>query len=111
MARQQNLVIDQGSTFSVTIDISNIVDNSLDLSTYTAKAQMRKSYGSSSYTEFFVAMNDDNAEKQITLSLTSQQTTLLRQGRYVYDVEIENDDGIVKRIIEGIITVTPEVTR
>jgi len=32
-------------------------------------------------------------------------------GRYVYDVETTSGSGVVSRIVEGIITVTPEVTR
>jgi hypothetical protein len=34
----------------------------------------------------------------------------LKAGRYVYDIEIEDPSETV-RVIEGIVTVTPEVTR
>jgi hypothetical protein len=47
----------------------------------------------------------------VTLSLTDTQTSSLDDARYVYDVEIVNDSsGAVTRVIEGIITVRPNVT-
>jgi DNA repair photolyase len=44
------------------------------------------------------------------LFLTDEQTSNLVSGRYVYDVELDNGTD-VSRILEGIITVTPQVTR
>jgi hypothetical protein len=32
-------------------------------------------------------------------------------GRYVYDVEIISAANVISRLVEGIATVTPEVTR
>jgi len=48
----------------------------------------------------------------ITLSLTADQTSALEApARYVYDVEITNtSDSTVTRVIEGIITTSPNVT-
>ena len=45
MANLRNLTIDQGSTFSISIELSDANDNPLDLSDYTIHAQLRKSYG------------------------------------------------------------------
>jgi hypothetical protein len=110
MATTRNLTIDQGTTFSISIELSDAIDNPLDLTEYTIRAQLRKSYGSNTFTEFSTSSGDNPENGVITLSLTSEQTTSLRPGRYVYDIEIENDDEVV-RVLEGIITVTPEVTR
>ena len=48
----------------------------------------------------------------ITLSLTSAQSGALdAPARYVYDVEVtRTSDSVVTRVIEGIITVRPNVT-
>ncbi len=110
MATARNLVIDQGSTYSISIELSDALGNPLDLTDYTIRAQLRKSYGSNTYTQFTTSAGDEPENGVITLSLTSTQTGALRFGRYVYDIEIENDD-VVTRVLEGIVTVTPEVTR
>ena len=46
MAIIANIFIDQGTDFEVTIDVSDTSDNIIDLSGYTASAQIRKTYGS-----------------------------------------------------------------
>jgi predicted methyltransferase len=111
MAIVKHLVIDQGSDFTVSIIISDINDDPLNLTGYTGRAQMRKSYGSNTYYEFDVTFDADRTTGEITLSMASEDTTDLRAGRYVYDVEIVSGSGFVTRVLEGIVTVTPEVTR
>jgi len=109
MATKANLVIDQGATFLVELDLKDENGDILVLSGYTANSQIRKWYTSSNTAaSFSTAVNVANGS--ITLSLTSAQTSNLVAGRYVYDVEIQ-DNTSVTRIIEGIVTVTPQVTR
>ena len=57
-------------------------------------------------------INSDPTTGIITISLTADQTkTLEAPARYVYDVEItKTSDSTVTRVIEGIITVSPDVT-
>jgi hypothetical protein len=52
----------------------------------------------------------DALNGEVTLSLTATQTAALTAGRYVYDVEL-TIGSTVSRVIEGIVTVTPEVTK
>ena len=114
MATIKHLTIDQGTTYSLTITVSDANANPLDLTGFTARAQLRKSYGATSYTAFTVTIDDDPTTGNLTIKLTDAQTTLLKAGRYVYDVEIVSpvvDGSEVTRVLEGIITVTPEVTR
>jgi hypothetical protein len=109
MASKANLVIDQGSTFSSDLYLTDTEGAPLILSGYTASSQVRKWYTSANAAvNFTTFVNTTSAF--ITLSLTSTQTASLTSGRYVYDVEIS--DGInVSRVVEGIVTVTPQVTR
>lgn len=111
MAPVKNLVIDQGADFSVTITISDVNNDPLNLTGYTGRAHLRKSYGSNTHTAFTVTFNADRTTGEITLGISSAVTTDLRAGRYVYDVEIVSGSGVVTRVLEGIVTVTPEVTR
>lgn len=109
MAIKANLVIDQGTDFSATIDVVDANNNIYDLSSYTAAAQMRKNYASASATTF--TTSDNGASGQITIELSSNTTAQLEPGRYLYDVEITSTGGIVTRVVEGIVTVTPGITR
>lgn len=58
MATQQNIVIDQGTTFSTTITAKDSTGSAKDLTGYTTTAQIRKSYYSSSSTDFTTAQVD-----------------------------------------------------
>jgi uncharacterized protein YtpQ (UPF0354 family) len=109
MATKANLVIDQGSTFSTDLTLSDENGDPLVLNGYTANSQIRKWYTSSNTSAVF-SVSIDNNNAVISLSLTANQTSNLVAGRYVYDVEI-NDGFEVSRIVEGIVTVTPQVTR
>lgn len=112
MASIKNLVIDQGATFSLSITVADANGNALNLTGYTLRSQMRRSYGATSSTSFTVA-SATPATGELTISLTDAQTSALKAGRYVYDVEIVSPAGAgseVTRVLEGIITVTPEVT-
>ena len=109
MATKANLVIDQGATYSTSITITDDNDNIYNLTGYTGAAQMRKHYTSSNTTSFSVSLEAQTGV--VTLSLTAGQTANLVAGRYVYDVEITSSSNVVSRILEGIVTVTPNVTR
>ena len=109
MATKANLVIDQGSTFSTDLTLTDENGDPLTLDGYTANSQVRKWYTSSNASATFTtSINTTSAV--ITLTLTANQTSNLVSGRYVYDVEISSG-GEVSRIVEGIVTVTPQVTR
>ena len=104
------LVIDQGTTFSMDLNVTNDDGTAKDLANYSVAAQIRKSYGATTKVDFTTAKVD--ASGKITLSLTAAQTSALKAGRFVYDCEITaTSPAETLRIIEGIITVTPEVTR
>lgn len=109
MATKANIVIDQGTTFSTTLELTDENDDLYDLSNYTANSKMKKWYTSTNSVEFSTAINNDTSE--ITLSLTAAQTDAIEAGRYVYDVEIVDNSGTVIRLLEGIVTVTPSVTK
>lgn len=71
---------------------------------------MRKSYYSS--TAYPITSNvTGTANGEITLSVTAANTSTLTPGRYVYDVVITSPASVVTRVVEGIVTVLPSVTR
>ena len=92
MATIANLQIDQGSDFTTTINLDNIDGTDFDLSGFTVKSQMAKTYASSTKTTISSTISNATAG-EITLSLTNAQTTALAAGRFVYDVEITQTSG------------------
>jgi hypothetical protein len=109
MASKANLVMDQGSNFSATITLTDGDGNLIDMSGFTGSSQMRKSYSSVNSTSIGVTINTTAAT--ITLTLDSPNTALITPGRYVYDVDIMSSLNVTSRILEGIVTVTPAVTK
>ena len=43
--------------------------------------------------------------------MDKDQTRDIPAGRYLYDVEITSPEGERTRVLEGIVTVTPEITK
>lgn len=109
MATKANLVIDQGTTYTTDLNLTDENGDPLVLSGYTANSQIRKHYTSSNSVVFSTSINA--VAGVITLSLTANQTANMSSGRYVYDVELTDASNSVSRIVEGIVTVTPQVTR
>ena len=109
MGTKVNLVVDQGATFETTINLTDDSGDLVDLSGYTGAGQVRKHYTSSNATNITVTLGGANGT--VTLGLSANATANLVAGRYVYDVEVTDVGGTVSRIFEGIVTVTPQVTR
>lgn len=109
MAIKANIVIDQGTTFQTSINVTDENDEVVNLTGYSAAAQMRKHYTSSNATSFSVSISPSLGI--VTLSMTANTTNTLVPGRYMYDCELTDTNGAVTRLVEGIVTVTPGVTR
>tara|TARA_B100001057_G_C22866467_1_gene956701 strand:+ start:5556 stop:5888 length:333 start_codon:yes stop_codon:yes gene_type:complete len=110
MAAIANLFVDQGTTFNTSVFVTNDDSSAFDLTGYICTSQLRKSYSSSTATDFTTEIADPPTLGQINLTLSATQTGALEEGRYVYDVEVSKD-GIVTRVIEGLITLSPQVTK
>ena len=112
MAVIANLTIDQGATFSSDVTVKDANGNAFDLTGYTASAKMAKGFQSTkTRTSITCTIQAPATNGLVTLSLTADQTTALDDGRYVYDLEIlQTSSSTVTRVIEGIITVRPQVS-
>jgi len=109
-----DFTIEQGATFNLllTWKINNVAVN---LTNYTARLQARVDVED---TETVLTMTTANggitlggALGTISLDQTATQTALLPAGTYVYDLELVAGTGTVTRLVEGELTVSPEVTR
>jgi hypothetical protein len=108
MATKANLVIDQGADFLTTITLTDDDGVAIDLSNYTGAGQIRKYYTSSNAVDFNVTADEFGV---VTISLSSNTSNSMEHGRYVYDIELTDQANQVSRIMEGLVTVTPGVTR
>lgn len=110
-----DLTVNQGATWSQVINWkTGSPATPVNTTGYTARSQWRSAYASSTVVMELTTGNGrislTNAGV-ITLSLTATETAAIAAGRYVYDLELVSSGGQVTRLLEGVVTVTPEVTR
>jgi hypothetical protein len=106
------LYMDQGTTFNNIINITDDLSNvSLNLSGYIITSQMRKSYYSANASANITCTITDVNSGEVTLSVPANVTANLRPGRYVFDVKSVDTANVTSRILQGIITVTAQVSR
>ena len=110
-AGKYDIVIDQGSDFAIEVQIQQNSAN-VNLSTHSARAQLRPTPTSSTKTADFTCSIVTASQGRIKMSLGNSVTANISNGKYYYDLELVNSsDSSVTRLIEGVARVTPEVTR
>lgn len=110
MASTANIFIDQGSNYSNIVTVSGTSGSALDLTGYTVASQMRKSYTSSTAYSLNAVIYSA-ASGQVRMVLSATQSEAIPPGRYLYDLEIASPSGAKTRVVEGIATVTPQITQ
>ena len=81
-----NITINTGEYFSKDFYLDNIDGSSLNLAGYAASSYVRKHPASLNTSAKFDVGFVDRDNGQIRLSLSSDDTALMKPGRYVYDV-------------------------
>ena len=111
-AANYDLTIDQGTTFAIDITI-NESGSAKDLTGYSARAQMRSTKTASTVAASFTCtVLNPATEGKVKMELSPATTSAMAAGVYFYDLEIHtSNDAIVKRLIEGKVTLNQEVTR
>ena len=107
MSERYDIVIDQGSAFGLEIDLFD--DNNVaDLQTYTAAGKLKKHYTSTNSYVFTC----DVANGVLSVTMSSDYTSNITPGRYVYDIEtyLNGNTALSTRVVEGVAVVTPSVT-
>jgi len=105
------LTVDQGSTFESTIDLVTDDGAVINVTGYTFTGQIRKSYYSTNPTANLTMTIVDAANGNVKVSMTAANTANIKAGRYLYDIKMTDTSNIVTRLVEGVITITPQVTR
>jgi hypothetical protein len=107
----RDLFVDQGSDFYSNLDMKMSDGSPINVAGYNFSASMSKSYYSQNVTSNITIAIANTSNGNVYLTMNSAITSNISPGKYVYDVKSINSSNVTTRILEGIITVTPRVTR
>jgi hypothetical protein len=112
MSGKYNIVAKQGATFSKTFTISND-GTPWNLTGYSGRMQVRRSFSSGTKLLDLTSPLDItlSGSGEISVTVSAIVMATVPSGRWLYDLEVQSNDGEVYRILEGRFAVTPEVTR
>jgi hypothetical protein len=108
-AGKYDIRVDQGSDFSLQLTVQES-GSAKNLTGFSVRGQVRSTKDSSTVTASFTTAVTNAAAGICTISLPFATTTNMAVGQYFYDIEVFTG-STVQRLIEGLVTVSPEVTR
>lgn len=109
MAKKINILIEQGADFNLELDVKHSNNSTFDLSGFTASVKLKKHYSSTQEYELTTEFTN-RVGGQIRISANNSLTETIIPGRYSYDVEVESENNVKTRVIEGTATVTPGIS-
>lgn len=124
-AGRYDITLEQGSTFDLPLRYKTPSGSGVNLSSYSARMQVREAPATSLFVEFnssltangFIFMSgaaedrEDGANGNLRVFMTAANSTALPRFAGRYDLEIEDSTGYVIRLLEGQFRVEPEITR
>jgi hypothetical protein len=116
MATTYDVSLYQGDSWSIAVQWQDTNGDAMDIADAEVVAQIRKHYADleDDLDPLIEITNGDGVEldtdnDQIVLSLTPEQTASLRNGKYVYDVQV-SVNGTVNTLLRGKVSVIAQVT-
>ena len=110
MAEYAVLTVDQGTDTIFQLEVVDSDRTAKDLTNLSVFAKYKSSYGAATGNSFQISTPSPKTNGVIELTLSGDSSISLKQRRYVYDVELKNDNDVVERILEGILEINPGVT-
>lgn len=114
-AGKYNITIEQGATFRLVAQWLDSDENPIDLDGFYARMQIRPFAESD---EVYITIDNGSTggifietDWKIEIEIDATQTEALNQYCGVYDLELESPSGVVTRLLQGKVTISPEVTR
>jgi len=121
---RHNLKMWQGATFGMTITVKYANNAVQNLTGYSARMQMRLSHDNPTAAESLTSSNGEivivPAEGNLILELAATRTANIHvdlsneyppKTSYVYDLELQDTNSKVSKLLYGIVDVYGEVTR
>lgn len=117
VATQYDILIEQGATFEAQMTYKDSAGTGINLIGYQIRMQARAKHSdTATVLDLSTATSGitltDAANGVFSLNLSANETAALTANQFlVYDIEIESPAGVVTRLTQGNITISPEVTR
>lgn len=105
-----DIVINQGTDFSMNVDLAADDGTPINVANCIFTSKIRKSYYSTNVTANIVVTTLDAPNGNLVLSLDVANTSNIEQGRYLYDLKMKDASNVTSRILEGIVTISPQVS-
>jgi hypothetical protein len=123
-AGRYDIILEQGATFDLPLRYEDSVGG-VDLSSYSARMQVREAPASALLVEFNSALSangfifmtgaaedrEDGANGNLRVFMSAANSAALPRFSGRYDLELSDSSGYVIRLLEGQFRVEPEITR
>ena len=105
-----NLIIYKHTDFEQTFVLEDGLSNSAkDLTGFTGTCRMQRTLNLGSLTGFTVSFTN-RALGKIRISLSDDQTAIIEEGKYFYELMLTDSNNVTERVIEGVVIVKHPVT-
>lgn len=113
---KQNLIVYQGADYQSSLEVRDESSVLMDLTGYTFRGQAKVSFSDANPVfSFEFTLRDQTTETGVVdMRITATDTSALsisKMTNYLYDIEMVDTGSIVRRIVEGRISLYPEVTK
>lgn len=110
MSLQADLYADQGTDFYLNLTLTEDDGSSLDLANCVFAGALKHSEISQNVSANLIITVANSLLGMVNISMNAATTANLDYGRYLYDVRIKNASNVTIRILEGVFTVTPQIS-
>lgn len=110
MTARANLYIDQGTDFSVDLDIFSDDGEDLPISNYTFQGDAKKVFSSSGPAFEFDISYVPNSTNKVEIRLNANTSVDIDPGKYQYDVVMISPSNVRTKILEGLVFIVATMT-
>lgn len=114
-AGKLNITIEQGATFNPVLTWKDQAGTPIDLTGYTAQMQIRSDHASTTVIHEASTTNNElvlgGVNGTVTFDIPATTTAAFTFDEGVYDLELTSASGVVTRLVEGTVYLSPEVTK
>jgi hypothetical protein len=111
MSSSYDFEIKKGATFFTSITLTDNNDSPIDLTDYTVSGLLKYRFSDSTS---LVSLNPAKALPYasgiINISIPANETATLPVTLARYDIELHHSEGYVDKVLDGVVTINPEVT-